>query len=68
VYIDVYSLISTGTSDIEHIFGIPVFSIKNKELAGHWWLTPVILGTLEAEIKRVMVQSHPGQIVCETLS
>jgi hypothetical protein len=32
------------------------------------WLTPVILATQEAEIRRIAVQSHPGQIVRETLS
>jgi hypothetical protein len=31
-------------------------------------LTPVILATQEAEIRRIMVQSHPGQIAHETLS
>jgi hypothetical protein len=35
---------------------------------GHqWWLTPVILAT-QTEIRRIMVQSQPGQIVCESLS
>jgi hypothetical protein len=29
---------------------------------------PVILATQEAEIKRIMVQSQPGQILCETVS
>jgi hypothetical protein len=29
---------------------------------------PVILATQEAEIKRIMVQSQRGQIVCETLT
>jgi hypothetical protein len=37
-------------------------------LARHWWLTPVILATQEAEIRRIMVQSQPGQIVRKTLS
>jgi hypothetical protein len=33
-----------------------------------WWLTPVILPTQEAEIRRIVVQSHPGEIVHEILS
>jgi hypothetical protein len=36
--------------------------------ARHQWLTPVILAAQEAEIRRIMVQSQPRQIVCETLS
>jgi hypothetical protein len=28
---------------------------------------PVVLVTQEAEIKRITVQSQPGQIVCDTL-
>jgi hypothetical protein len=36
--------------------------------AGCWWLRPVILGTQEAEIRRIMVRSQPRQIVCKTLS
>jgi hypothetical protein len=34
----------------------------------HWWLTPVILATHEAEIRRIMVGSQPGQTVHKTLS
>jgi hypothetical protein len=37
--------------------------IKNKIQARQWWLTPVILATQEAEIRRTVVQSHPGQTV-----
>jgi hypothetical protein len=29
---------------------------------------PVILTTQEAEIRRIAVQSQPGQVVCKTLS
>jgi hypothetical protein len=36
--------------------------------AGHLWLTPVILDTQEAEIRRIELQSQPRQIVSETLS
>jgi hypothetical protein len=36
-------------------------------LAGCQWLTPVILAIQGAEICRIEVQSHPGQIIHETL-
>jgi hypothetical protein len=41
-----------------------------KERARHRWLTPVILATQEAEIRRVAVRSQPGSIskVPKTLS
>jgi hypothetical protein len=34
----------------------------------HWRLTPVIPATREADIRRTVVRSQPGQIVQETLS
>jgi hypothetical protein len=35
-----------------------------KSLAtGHQWLTPIILATQEAKIRRIAVRSQPGQIV-----
>jgi hypothetical protein len=36
--------------------------------AGHWWLTPVILATQEAEIRRISVQSQHSKRVHENLS
>jgi hypothetical protein len=40
--------------------------IKNKIQARQWWLTPVILATQEAEIRRTVVQSQSEKIVLET--
>jgi hypothetical protein len=41
---------------------------KNTPRKKEQWFTPVILATQEAEIRRIMVQGQPGQIVHETLS
>jgi hypothetical protein len=40
---------------------------KMGNVAWQWWLRPVILATQEAEIRRIMVLSQPGQTVLETL-
>jgi hypothetical protein len=45
-----------------------MFYIRNTFLAGHQWLMPIILATQEAKIRRISVQSHPGQLVRKTLS
>jgi hypothetical protein len=42
--------------------------LKNKLTARCWWLTPVILATQEAEIRRISVQSQRRQILHEPLS
>jgi hypothetical protein len=42
--------------------------IRNKKEAGHRWLMPVILPTLEAEIRRIVVRSQTGEIVLKNLS
>jgi hypothetical protein len=39
-----------------------------KDRARNWWLIPIIQATKEAETRKIMVQSQPRQIVCETLS
>jgi hypothetical protein len=43
-------------------------NLKPAISAGLHWLTPVILGTQEAEIRRLTIQSQSRQIVCKTLS
>jgi hypothetical protein len=44
------------------------YKYKNNIKARHQWLRPVILANQEAEIRRIMVESQPRQIVCETVS
>jgi hypothetical protein len=34
----------------------------------HQWLTPIILATQETEIRKIGVQSQPGQIVQDPIS
>jgi hypothetical protein len=38
-------------------------AVNKKKKARHWWLTPIILATREAEIRRIVVQRQPRQIV-----
>jgi hypothetical protein len=45
-------------------FFLKTFTVQAK----HRWLTPAILATQEAEIRRILVRSQPRQIVLETLS
>jgi hypothetical protein len=48
---------------------ITIYYSKNYVNAdGCLWLTPVILASWEAEIRRMQVRSQPQQIVCKTLS
>jgi hypothetical protein len=42
--------------------------INISDVTRRQWLIPIILATQESEIRRITVQSQPGQIVCETLS
>jgi hypothetical protein len=41
---------------------------EGREEGEERWLTPVIPATQEAEIRRIVVRSQPGQIVLKTLS
>jgi hypothetical protein len=41
--------------------------LQDGKYARHRWLTPIILATQEAEIRRIVVWSQPEQIVPETL-
>jgi hypothetical protein len=45
-----------------------VLTIERDFTARCWWLTPVIVVTQEAEIRRIAVRSQPRQIVHEILS
>jgi hypothetical protein len=40
---------------------------RTEDGSWHQWLTPVILATQEAEIRRTAVRSQPRQIVLNTL-
>jgi hypothetical protein len=42
--------------------------LKKLQIVGCWWLTPIILATQEADLRRIVAQSQPRQIVCEILS
>jgi hypothetical protein len=54
---------------LHHPDVINVFpSIKTTAKAECQWLTPVMLAILEAEIRRIMVQSQPWQRVHKSLS
>jgi hypothetical protein len=41
---------------------------RKRVLAGSQWFTPVILAIWEAELGRIEVGGHPGQILLKTLS
>jgi hypothetical protein len=40
--------------------------VESNNQAGCRWLTPIILSTSEVDIRRITVQSQPGQIAGET--
>jgi hypothetical protein len=49
-------------------FESPGELLKPTDVAESQWLMPVILATQEAEIRRIVGQSQPGQIIHKTLS
>jgi hypothetical protein len=61
------SVIECLSSMLRALGSIPALK-KNGFLPRHQWLTPVILATQESEIRRIVVRSQLGQIVCKTLS
>jgi hypothetical protein len=64
-----------GMAQVEHLSSKrevlslkPCTTIKKKKKARHQWLMPISLMSQEAEIRRIVVQRQPRQIVFETLS
>jgi hypothetical protein len=51
----------------EHLDSNILFPLKFT-VAGHLWLTPAILLTQEAEIRRIEVKASLGKWLCENLS
>jgi hypothetical protein len=41
---------------------------ESEKAARHWWLTPVILATQKADIRRIMIRSQLRKKVCKILS
>jgi hypothetical protein len=64
----VFLLFEEGTTNRSHTYMtinllLKICSIRSKGGARHGWLTPVILATQEAEIRRLL--ASPGQIVLD---
>jgi hypothetical protein len=58
-----------GTNGKTLSFPHKVFNLARKDrYVRSQWLTPVILATQEAEIRRNVVRSQPGKVVHKTLS
>jgi hypothetical protein len=48
-------------NSISSVISLWIFKLKTAFSAGHQRLTPVILATQEAEIRRILVRSQPRQ-------
>jgi hypothetical protein len=59
------SHLRSGTMPYSALYSLTsrICLLKRQPVAEHQWLTPVILATQEAEIRRILVQ-----VVCETPS
>jgi hypothetical protein len=64
----IYNLHTLKFISFKHIIQRVLAMHKIMYSSRRWWLTPLILATCEAEIRRILVWSQTGQIVCETLS
>jgi hypothetical protein len=62
------SFTETGNGGLSLFTTTHFAPLKSNPQAGHWWLTPIIQTTQEAEIKGIIVQNQTGQILCETLA
>jgi hypothetical protein len=60
--------VGRGKTDSFYKFTMHRGTFKIPTFCQRWWLTLVILATWETEIRRIMVQGQPVQIVHETLS
>jgi hypothetical protein len=67
VYISMVSKLSFQAVKVFKVISLLRKIVILKSLSCQW-LTPVILATQEADIRRIMVQSQPRQMVRETVS
>jgi hypothetical protein len=49
---------------VEHLSGLGMEDVKASGHSQAWWLTPVILATWEAEIRKMTIQGHDTRVWC----
>jgi hypothetical protein len=61
-------LLKKTTSNLKEssYYRVDTDSLQKSTSSWVWWLTPVIPAALEAKIRKIEVQGHPGKIVQET--